>query len=523
MTFRFGDFELDAAHFELRRNGHLVPIQVRTFDVLYYLVRNSDRVVSKRELIAEVWQGASVTKDSLPHAIMAVRDALGDDATHPLYVATVRGRGYRFVGAVEGVSDRPPVMADAACPPNLAASLRAQIEALARREGSVAVVSGAPGTGKTQELRRVSSGTERRILVEGVCGPQPPLWLPTQLMTQWPEVSDALRDALRDGQIAALNAAVDVVVKAARQAPLWVGFDDLHEADEGSLLFVQLLARQICAAPLAVAVAYAPLPPVARVFPAVAAELVAASGPRHEILRPLSPEQTRDALASVLGEEPKSELVAEVYGSTHGNQRLVSWAARRLAATRRSADTAEDAQEREALLAVALRKISNEALALLEIVAVSGEHVRGDVCCELASARPTDALMLLDELAANGIVREDELGYAFAYPMLRTLVLEHMSLSRRASLHARLAGLLSRDLEENSLPATVFEVASHFMHAERAGFGTVAAHWAIRASELARANGDDAVAADYARCALRRLSNLPRTLRQQLDAMSASR
>ena len=356
----------------------------------------------------------------------------------------------------------------------------------------------------TEDLRAsgVSSGTERRIPVEGVCGsPATALATGTQPGDPVAEVSDALRDALRDGQDQALNAAVDVVAKLRRrQAPF--GSVSTTCTRRTRAHFRPALARQICAAPFAVAVAYAPLPPVARVFPAVAAELVAASGPAPRDPPALSPEQTRDALASVLGEGAEVRARRRGLRSTRTETSgFVSWAARRCcnAALR---GRRRGRQEREAS-PPSPWKIPNEALVKKDRGRLR-QHVRGDVCCELASARPTDALMLLDELAANGIVREDELGYAFA--IIRCCARSCLSTCRCRVEPAASRGSwgCSRIRGEQSASHGL-EVALHFMHAERAGFGTVAAHWAIRASELARANGDDAVAADYARCALRAL------------------
>ena len=58
-VFAFADMTLDTEVFELRRDGTPVRMEPQTFDVLVYLVRNRDRVVSKEELMDEVWGGGS--------------------------------------------------------------------------------------------------------------------------------------------------------------------------------------------------------------------------------------------------------------------------------------------------------------------------------------------------------------------------------------------------------------------------------------------------------------------------------
>jgi DNA-binding winged helix-turn-helix (wHTH) protein len=103
-TLRFGAFELDTQRFELRRGGSMVPLQRRAFDVLAYLMERRERVVGKDELAAEVWCGAHVGDASISVAVSIVRRALRDDPREPMWLATVYGRGYRFVGEAIDVS-----------------------------------------------------------------------------------------------------------------------------------------------------------------------------------------------------------------------------------------------------------------------------------------------------------------------------------------------------------------------------------------------------------------------------------
>ena len=60
MPFRFSHFALDTDRRELRRGGDLVQLEPQVFDLLVYLIRNRDRVVTKDDLIAGVWGGRIV-------------------------------------------------------------------------------------------------------------------------------------------------------------------------------------------------------------------------------------------------------------------------------------------------------------------------------------------------------------------------------------------------------------------------------------------------------------------------------
>jgi predicted ATPase len=90
-SFRFGSFVLDCARRQLLADGRLVVLKPRAFDLLEALVRRSDRLVSKRELLDIVWPSVIVEENNVEVHISALRKALGQQA-----VATIPGRGYRF-------------------------------------------------------------------------------------------------------------------------------------------------------------------------------------------------------------------------------------------------------------------------------------------------------------------------------------------------------------------------------------------------------------------------------------------
>src|SRR5262245_39475758 len=100
MVHLFADCELDESLFQLRRRGRLIKLEPKTFDVLLYLLRHRDRVVSKDELLDAVWAGHVVSESVLPKCITAARRAVGDDRNRKKVIETVHGRGYRFVAAI---------------------------------------------------------------------------------------------------------------------------------------------------------------------------------------------------------------------------------------------------------------------------------------------------------------------------------------------------------------------------------------------------------------------------------------
>jgi TolB-like protein/Flp pilus assembly protein TadD len=101
LRFAFEDFVLDAGRRELHRGGSLVPVEPKVFDLLTHLVENRDRVVSRDELIASVWQGRIVSESALATAINAARAAIADSGETQRLIKTLPRKGIRFVGALQ--------------------------------------------------------------------------------------------------------------------------------------------------------------------------------------------------------------------------------------------------------------------------------------------------------------------------------------------------------------------------------------------------------------------------------------
>ncbi len=80
--------------------GESVTLRSKVFDLLVYLVEERGRVVEKAELMEAVWPDTVVEENNLNQAISALRQALGDTAQSPRFVATITGRGYQFIGEV---------------------------------------------------------------------------------------------------------------------------------------------------------------------------------------------------------------------------------------------------------------------------------------------------------------------------------------------------------------------------------------------------------------------------------------
>ena len=98
MIYAFENFELDDARAELRRDGEPVPVEPQVFALIKLLVSARDRVVTRDEIFAAIWDNRFVSDAALSSRLRDARKALGDDGTQQRLIRTIQRRGVRFVG-----------------------------------------------------------------------------------------------------------------------------------------------------------------------------------------------------------------------------------------------------------------------------------------------------------------------------------------------------------------------------------------------------------------------------------------
>ncbi len=100
MHFVFADYTLDPDRRELKAGASLVQTAPIVFDLLLHLVRNRDKVVTKDDMVSEVWKGRTVSSSTIASTVNSVRKALGDTGDEQKLLRTVWRKGIRFVGDV---------------------------------------------------------------------------------------------------------------------------------------------------------------------------------------------------------------------------------------------------------------------------------------------------------------------------------------------------------------------------------------------------------------------------------------
>jgi TolB-like protein len=111
LIYNFEDCSLDVERQELRRGADLVAVEPQVLDLLHYLIRNRERVVSKDDLIAHVWNGRIVSDSTLTSRITTARQAIGDSGGQQRLIRTIARKGLRFVAEVRESAAKPTLPA----------------------------------------------------------------------------------------------------------------------------------------------------------------------------------------------------------------------------------------------------------------------------------------------------------------------------------------------------------------------------------------------------------------------------
>ena len=119
-SYEFGRFRLKTAERILLREGELVPLTPKVFDILITLVENRGQVVAKDDLMKRVWPSTYVEEGNLTQNISLLRKALGESPGGVQFIETVPRRGYRFVGDINEAWDGAPLKVPTDPPPQAA-------------------------------------------------------------------------------------------------------------------------------------------------------------------------------------------------------------------------------------------------------------------------------------------------------------------------------------------------------------------------------------------------------------------
>jgi DNA-binding winged helix-turn-helix (wHTH) protein/tetratricopeptide (TPR) repeat protein len=236
VIYAFGDCELDIDRYELRHGDGRCHVEPQVFDILAYLVAHRDRVVTRDELLAQVWGHSFVSEATVSSRVMAARKAIGDSGRAQELIRTVRGRGYQFVAPVEELAGAPGSLPKPLDAPVRAgrligratelAALSELLDAALAGQRGFALVTGEAGAGKTTLVEGFldeASSDSALLVAYGRCVEQ------RAAIEPYMSILEAL------GRMCRRPEGEEVVAILSRLAPTWVsqmpGLVDEHELE----------------------------------------------------------------------------------------------------------------------------------------------------------------------------------------------------------------------------------------------------------------------------------------------------
>jgi hypothetical protein len=302
------------------------------------------------------------------------------------------------------------------------------------------------------------------------------------------------RLARADGSFQLADAIARAVAEAARERPLLLAFDDLHEADGGTLMALSLLADVLAARALCVVATHREAEVEASPEHSAVLARIARRGTRWS-LDGLAVDEVRDLLARH-GAPHRDDLAARVHARTGGNPLFVIELARELARG------VEDALPR-GVRDVARARLAPADAATREILGVAaliGEPLELALLARACGRSPEDAMRSLVVARGAGLLHERGGRFAFPHDLLREAIAADLEPAERARLHARIGAAL-----EAGGPAEgdrLVRLAHHFAEAASCGGAELAVAYARTAAARERERGAFAQAAALLRRAL---------------------
>jgi DNA-binding SARP family transcriptional activator len=282
---------------------------------------------------------------------------------------------------------------------------------------------------------------------------------------------------------------------AGESQPLVLVLDDLHAADEPSLLFLRFLARSLSEAPVVVVGAYRDTEPRREALNEAIAEVRREPITRHIRLGGLDEDEVAAVVELVGGSRPSEELATALYRETEGNPLFLGELVRLLASEGRleAAASATGAlsipQGVREVIDQRLRHLSDNCKRLLSIASVLGRDFRLDAL-ERVSERPREQVLdMLDEAETARVVMDllvGRDGLRFSHALIRDSLYGDLAASERLTLHRRTVEALE-ELYGTRREPHLAELAYHSLEAAPGGD-------VDKAIDYARAAGDQAAA-----------------------------
>ena len=312
-----------------------------------------------------------------------------------------------------------------------------------------------------------------------------------ELRERFPELPEPAPLEGEGARFRLFEAVRSFLVSAADARPLVVVLDDVHAADEPSLLLLQFVARGLDASRLLVVGAYRDVDPTLRdALTAALAELVREAHTTHLALTGLTPASVAEYVELTTGIEPAPGLVDAIHAETEGNPLFVAEVVHLLAAEGRVEEA--DAPMRippgvRAVIGRRVARLSARCQALLLSASVIGREFGLNALAALSELEPDELMDVLNEAMAERVL-DDVPGAPgrarFGHALIRDTLYDGLTAARRMQLH-REAGEALEAVYSSDPEPHLAELAQHFVAAAPLGVADKAIEYARRAGDRA--------------------------------------
>ena len=525
MIQSFDDYEFDANKLELRRAGRPIKADRLLLRILRVLVRRPGDLITKHEIVAEVWDERAVSDNALSVSMARLRKLLGHERSRREMVLNVHGRGYRFM--------RPVTTRDAAMGPALASAaagrvgtpfvgrarvlmrLREALQDAAAGSGSLCVLSGEAGIGKTRvvEVLAREAAASGLPVAWGFCrevGEAPALWPLTQIARELihklgldptllrPELRQLLPD-LHEREVEPagrgcsmidthatkhriFDAIAQVLTLAAGRSPCLLILDDLHRADPASLEFLHYFVDELAGTRTALFATLRSDEPPSPHFSYV----IGHRNTRRIALGRLSQDDVGSYLGALVGEE-RPALAHALFVKSEGNPFFMTELARQIKDAEPGATIERLSLPYAALDLVRQRvaRLDDAARGALSQAAVIGRQFSLPVLQAITGRDAQTLMQNLDHALESGVVhvaRDSATSFEFSHELLRAVLYDALSPAERRECHFLTAQALEQRVQAGEVwPAA--ELAYHFRLALPAGDPRKAVRHCIQAGQ----------------------------------------
>jgi DNA-binding winged helix-turn-helix (wHTH) protein/tetratricopeptide (TPR) repeat protein len=509
--FLLGGHRVDPEANRIRVGSHVHRLEGKVMAVLCELAREPGHVVASEYLLTTVWRDTHVTNSVLGRAVHLLRKTLGDDALRPRFIETIPRRGFRLIAPVGPLLPELQTAApDTGDPDRLYPTPlvgreheRAELERLMDRAAAgtstLALLSGEPGVGKTRLAQDLLRKARDRgfVALQGHClesqgAPPYNPWVEILATTARITPPQMLRDLLGDGapEVArllpelrqmcpGLAAPLDLppaeqrrylyrcvqalVERSSRTRPQLLILEDLHWADEATVLLLEHLALHLRAAPVLLLATYRDIEVPAEAPLAGMLESQLRERLMHHLpLDRLGRSGVAEMLEARAGKPPPAALVATFHGETEGNPFFVEEVYHHLEEDGRlfdeqgrwheelEIDEAQVPENIRRVLERRLGRLESQSRSLLTLAAVIGRSFAYEVLRAATPLHPRDAVRVLESAQRSGLVEVDphargrETALRFRHELFRQSLLASAGPLRRGRMHLRAADAIEQ-------------------------------------------------------------------------------